>query len=88
MKERLARLEAVVAKKDAGNTELSSVVKEFQSELDKALDELKLVREKASKEIEQLKAEKTKIQAENAKLQYQVIHLIRAVREADAKLGS
>ncbi|KAA8518120.1 hypothetical protein F0562_015594 [Nyssa sinensis] len=76
--DRLARLEAALAsKKDAGNEELLKMVSELQSKLEGAQAE----REKALKEVQ-------KISVENAKLQYRITHLVRALEEADCKLAS
>ncbi|MQL76683.1 hypothetical protein Taro_009079 [Colocasia esculenta] len=82
--ERLARLEAVLANKSDdcnSSEELSAVVKDFQSKLEMAQHELTAEREKASKEIQRLTAE-------NAKLQYRMVHLVRALKDADSKLGA
>ncbi|XP_008796176.1 uncharacterized protein LOC103711707 [Phoenix dactylifera] len=80
--DRLAKLEALLAKKgdsDNENKEISSVIKDFQAKLETAQAELMSEREKASKEIQ-------KLAAENLKLQYRITHLVRALKEADAKL--
>ncbi|KAG1371179.1 hypothetical protein COCNU_16G002730 [Cocos nucifera] len=82
--DRLAKLEALLAKKgdsDNENKEISSVVKDFQSKIETAQAELKSEREKASKEIQ-------KLAAENLKLQYRITHLVRALKEADSKLAN
>ncbi|XP_077218591.1 threonine-tRNA ligase 2 [Tasmannia lanceolata] len=82
--ERLRRIEAAFANKEGGpnvvNEELSSVVKELQTKLENAKAEQIAEQEKASKELQ-------KLAAENAKLQYQIIHLVRALKESDNKLG-
>ncbi|PON88382.1 threonine-tRNA ligase [Trema orientale] len=71
--ERLARLEAALAsKKDAGNEEHMKIISELQSKLESVNAELVSEREKARK-----------LDAENAKLQYRIKHLVRAVEEAD-----
>ncbi|KAM7500129.1 hypothetical protein LguiA_024543 [Lonicera macranthoides] len=80
--DRLARLEATLSStKDSGNGEPSKKVAELQSQLEDAKAELALEREKSLKEAQQLAAE-------NAKLQYRIIHLVRALKEADSKLAS
>uniref|UniRef100_A0A5B6YJI1 Uncharacterized protein n=1 Tax=Davidia involucrata TaxID=16924 RepID=A0A5B6YJI1_DAVIN len=76
--DRLARLEAALAsKKDAENEELLKMVSDLQSKLEDA----KAEREKALKDVKNLATE-------NAKLQYRITHLVRAVEEADCKLTS
>ncbi|PON44290.1 threonine-tRNA ligase [Parasponia andersonii] len=71
--ERLARLEAALAsKKDAGNEEHLKIISELQSKLEIVNAELVSEREKARK-----------LDAENAKLQYRIKHLVRTVEEAD-----
>ncbi|XP_074586315.1 uncharacterized protein LOC141842002 [Curcuma longa] len=82
--DRLAKLEALLAKKgeaDGGcaNTEISAIICDFQSKLEAAQAELTSERDKAAKEIQ-------KLTAENRKLQYRIAHLVRAVKDADAKL--
>uniref|UniRef100_A0A2P2JCR3 Uncharacterized protein n=1 Tax=Rhizophora mucronata TaxID=61149 RepID=A0A2P2JCR3_RHIMU len=73
---RLSRLEvALGSKKDVGKEELLNTISELQSKLEATNAEL------AS---EQVKAER--LAMENAKLQYRVIHLVRAIREGEAKL--
>ncbi|XP_010938671.1 uncharacterized protein [Elaeis guineensis] len=82
--DRLAKLEALLAKKgdsDNENKEISSIVKDFQSKLETAQAELKSEQEKASKEIQ-------KLATENIKLQYRITHLVRALKEADSKLAN
>ncbi|XP_047333252.1 myosin-9 [Impatiens glandulifera] len=70
-KDRLERLEALLVKKEDENLELKKLVKELESKLE-------AVQEKAGKEAE-------KLQVENAKLKYRIVHLIRALEEADVK---
>ncbi|CAL5351894.1 unnamed protein product [Camellia sinensis] len=80
--DRLARLEAAIStKKDAGNEDLLKMVTELQSKLESVKAEQVAEKEKAIEEIE-------KLRAENAKLKYQISHLIRALKEADSKLAS
>ncbi|GMP86700.1 hypothetical protein CsSME_00039385 [Camellia sinensis var. sinensis] len=80
--DRLARLEAAIStKKDAGNEDLLKMVTELQSKLESVKAEQVAEKEKAIEEIE-------KLHAENAKLKYQISHLIRALKEADSKLAS
>ncbi|KAF7804060.1 uncharacterized protein G2W53_043171 [Senna tora] len=74
--ERLSRLEAALSsKKSAGNEEHLKVIDDLQSKLEKANGELVSEKEKAQK-----------LAAENEKLQYRIIHLLRAIKEADLKL--
>ncbi|XP_062166266.1 uncharacterized protein LOC133872707 [Alnus glutinosa] len=76
--ERLSRLEAVLeSKKNAGNEDHLRLISELQSQLEEASAELVSEREKAQKLAE-----------ENAKLQYRIIHIVRAAKEADLKLES
>ncbi|KAK4412922.1 hypothetical protein Salat_2939400 [Sesamum alatum] len=80
--DRLARLEATLAgKKESGNEELLKLVNELESKLETAKAEQVAEREKAMKEVQYLTAE-------NAKLQYRIIHLVRALKEADSKLAA
>ncbi|CDP14163.1 unnamed protein product [Coffea canephora] len=79
---RLERLEAAIASdRNAGNDELLNKVRELQSKLENVKAEQALEREKAQKELKQLNAE-------NAKLQYRITHLVRAVKDADCMLQS
>ncbi|XP_054804014.1 uncharacterized protein LOC129307157 [Prosopis cineraria] len=74
--ERLARLESALAsKQDAGNEEHFKKIDDLQSKLGKANAELVAKEEKAQK-----------LAAENEKLQYRIIHLSRALKEANVKL--
>ncbi|KAL5546379.1 hypothetical protein UlMin_006066 [Ulmus minor] len=74
--DRLSKLEAaLVSKQDAGNDEHLKIITELQSKL-----------EDAQKELVSERAKAQKFSAENAKLQYRVIHLVQAVKEADHKL--
>ncbi|KAJ8747240.1 hypothetical protein K2173_024116 [Erythroxylum novogranatense] len=76
--DRLSRLEvALSSKKDSGNEELLKTVSELQSKLEGANTLLALKQEKIDKLV-----------AENTKLNYRIIHLLRAIREADAKFES
>lgn len=76
--DRLARLEAAFADKiESGNEELLKKVGEVQLDLEDA----KAEREKALKQVQQLSAD-------NAKLQYRITHLVRALHEADSRLAS
>ncbi|XP_043724257.1 uncharacterized protein LOC122671214 isoform X1 [Telopea speciosissima] len=81
---RLSRLEALLASKNVGNPaaaneDLSKIVSELQKKLDDAKAAIVLERERASQEIR-------KLAAENAKLQYRITHLVRALTEANCKL--
>ncbi|KAG4996874.1 hypothetical protein AAZX31_10G102700 [Glycine max] len=74
--ERLSRLEAALnSKKGTGNEENLKVINDLQSKLEVANVELISEKEKAQMLV-----------AENAKLQYRIIHLLRALKEADLKL--
>ncbi|XP_041028611.1 uncharacterized protein LOC121268415 [Juglans microcarpa x Juglans regia] len=74
--ERLSRLEAALAtKKDSENEDHLKLISELQSRLEEAGAELVAEREKAHK-----------LAVENAKLEYRIIHLARAAKEADLKL--
>ncbi|GMY19009.1 hypothetical protein FCV25MIE_14248 [Fagus crenata] len=74
--ERLARLEAALAsKKGADNEDNLKLISELQSKLEESSAELVAEREKAQK-----------LAVENAKLQYRIIHLVRAAKETDLKL--
>ncbi|KAL7097847.1 hypothetical protein ACP275_10G169100 [Erythranthe tilingii] len=76
--ERLAKLEASLSKnEESGNEEQSKLISELRLELENAKAEQISEREKAIKEVKELTAE-------NGKLKYRIIHLVRAVREADA----
>ncbi|KAL9155115.1 hypothetical protein ABFS82_10G161100 [Erythranthe guttata] len=72
--ERLAKLEASLSK---NKEEQSKLISELRLELENAKAEQISEREKAIKEVKELTAE-------NGKLKYRIIHLVRAVREADA----
>uniref|UniRef100_A0A2N9F4F5 Uncharacterized protein n=1 Tax=Fagus sylvatica TaxID=28930 RepID=A0A2N9F4F5_FAGSY len=71
--ERLARLEAALASAD--NEDNLKLISELQSKLEESSAELVAEREKAQK-----------LAVENAKLQYRIIHLVRAAKETDLKL--
>ncbi|KAK7345022.1 hypothetical protein VNO77_15378 [Canavalia gladiata] len=74
--ERLSKLEATFnSKKDAGNEEQLKVITDLQLKLKDANAELISEKEKA-----QILA------AENEKLQYRIIHLLRSLKDADLKL--
>ncbi|XP_022153876.1 uncharacterized protein LOC111021288 [Momordica charantia] len=74
--DRLSRLEAtLLSKKDTWDEEHLKTIAELQSKLDSANEALIAERKKA--EI---------VAAENAKLQYRIIHLVRTAREAHQKL--
>ncbi|KAL6523257.1 hypothetical protein OROGR_016860 [Orobanche gracilis] len=80
--DRLARLEASLTRnKETGNDEQLKLVSELKSELEDVKAEQVAEREKATKEVEHLATE-------NAKLQYRIIHLVRALKEADGKLAA
>lgn len=86
------------------NTQLLSSLVELRGKLEKAREEHVAEREQLKKEAErhafeklreehaaekeQLQKELERLVVENAKLQYRVIHLVRAVKEDDKKLGS
>ncbi|KAF8395796.1 hypothetical protein HHK36_019750 [Tetracentron sinense] len=72
-------IKLVLLQKNAANEELSKNVNEIQSKLEQAKAEQTSEREKALKEVQ-------KLAAENAKLQYRISHLVRALKEADCKL--
>ncbi|CAL5207658.1 unnamed protein product [Lathyrus oleraceus] len=74
--ERLSRLEAAINnKKDTGNEEQLKMVNDLQSKLEAANAELLLQRREAQV-----------LAAENEKLQYRIIHLLRSLKNADLKL--
>lgn len=78
----MARIEAVIATKtNSGNEELIKTVDELRSELKEVKAEQVAEREKAQKELQQLAAE-------NAKLQYRIGHLVRALKETDCNSTS
>ncbi|KAI4363984.1 hypothetical protein MLD38_020131 [Melastoma candidum] len=75
--DRLSRLEAALTKeKDAGNEELFKRISQLESELEQVKSELVTEREKARK-----------FEAENAKNQYRIVHLVRALNDVDIKAG-
>ncbi|OIT05388.1 PREDICTED: uncharacterized protein LOC109242678 [Nicotiana attenuata] len=79
--ERLARLEISVASKtDSRIEELERTVAELQSKLKDVTAELKAKKEKAHKKVEELTSD-------NAKLKYQIKHLVRNLEEALSKLA-
>ncbi|KAK7267330.1 hypothetical protein RIF29_19999 [Crotalaria pallida] len=74
--DRLSRLEAaLISKIDNGNEEHLKVINDLQSKLKDANSELISEKEKAKK-----------LAAENEKLQYRIIHLLRSLKGADLKL--
>ncbi|KAL1549922.1 hypothetical protein AAHA92_17946 [Salvia divinorum] len=78
--DRLARLEASLAKnKGSGNDEQLKLVGDLQSQLESAKALQLAEREKGTKELQRLTAE-------NAKLEYRIIHLVRALKETGSKL--
>ncbi|KAL6498462.1 hypothetical protein OROHE_026559 [Orobanche hederae] len=80
--DRLTRLEASLTRnKETGNDEQLKLVSELKSELEDVKAKQVAEREKAMKEVEHLAME-------NAKLQYRIIHLVRALKEADGKLAA
>ncbi|VFQ71733.1 unnamed protein product [Cuscuta campestris] len=81
--DRLARLEASIVSKNSSrnNEELAKLVLELQLKLDEAKTELFKEKEKSLKEAQNLAAE-------NEKLQNRIIHLVRALKEADCKIAS
>ncbi|GLJ39877.1 hypothetical protein SUGI_0815530 [Cryptomeria japonica] len=82
--ERLAKLEAELGRNKGnsvmGQEELLTSITELQSKLEKARLEQISEKEKALKERE-------KLEIENAKLKYQIAHLLRSLKEADEKLA-
>ncbi|KAH6818752.1 hypothetical protein C2S51_002355 [Perilla frutescens var. frutescens] len=79
---RLARLEASLSRnKESGNDEQLKLAGEIQSQLENVKAEQLAEREKAVNEIR-------KLTAENAKLEYRIIHLLRALKEADSRLAA
>ncbi|KAL1362878.1 hypothetical protein HN51_011081 [Arachis hypogaea] len=73
---RLQRLEASLnARKDAGNEEHLKTINDLQSKLEVSNADLISEKEKAQK-----------LAAENEKLQYRIIHLLRALKDNDQKL--
>ncbi|CAA0812776.1 Unknown protein [Striga hermonthica] len=80
--DRLGKLEDLLSRnKEYGNEEQNKLVSELQSELENVKAEKVAEREKAMKEVQHLTTE-------NAKLQYRIIHLVRALKEADSKLAA
>lgn len=78
----MARLEATLAsKQDSGYQDLLKKFNELQLTLEDARTLQDSEREKVLKEVQQLASE-------NAKLQYRIIHLVRALEEADSKTTS
>ncbi|KAF6152916.1 hypothetical protein GIB67_039623 [Kingdonia uniflora] len=80
-KERLSRLEAacLASNKDAGNDDFSKIVTELQSKLEDTKAEQLSELQKVSVDIQ-------KLSLENAKLQYRITHLVRALKERDCNL--
>ncbi|KZV38322.1 alpha carbonic anhydrase 4-like [Dorcoceras hygrometricum] len=79
-KERLAKLEANLSgNKDSGEKELLKLVDELQSKLEDMKHEHVVDKKEVMQEVMQLRAE-------NEKLQYRIIHLVRALKDADSKL--
>ncbi|KAF5747969.1 hypothetical protein HS088_TW05G00700 [Tripterygium wilfordii] len=73
---RLSRLEASPSsKKDAGNEEYLKTISELQAKLESANAELVSERGKTKQ-----------LSVENSKLQYRIIHLVRAINDADKEL--
>ncbi|KAK1386601.1 Threonine-tRNA ligase [Heracleum sosnowskyi] len=80
--DRLARLEAALAtKQDSGYQDLLKKFDELKLNLEDARTLQDSEREKVLKEVQQLASE-------NAKLQYRIIHLVRALEEANSKTTS
>lgn len=74
--ERLSRLEAAInSRKDTESGEQLKVVNDLQSKLEVANAEL--ISEKQKAQV---------LAAENEKLQYRIIHLLRSLKNADQKL--
>ncbi|KAI3896257.1 hypothetical protein MKX03_032755 [Papaver bracteatum] len=75
--ERLSKLEASLAttKKDSGDYESEKLVSQLRAELEEAKSEQMTAQEKI-KDLEK----------QNAKLEYRIIHLIRAVRVSDEEV--
>ncbi|KAI5682820.1 hypothetical protein M9H77_04048 [Catharanthus roseus] len=66
---------------NSGNKELMKMVDELQSKLE-------AIKAERAAETEQVQKELQMLNAENAKLQYRITHLVRALKEADCKLMS
>ncbi|KAL1330459.1 hypothetical protein AAHE18_12G111100 [Arachis hypogaea] len=80
---RLQRLEASLnARKDAGNEEHLKTINDLQSKLEVSNAELISEKEKVILVL----AYAQKLAAENEKLQYRIIHLLRALKDNDQKL--
>ncbi|KAL1821032.1 hypothetical protein DCAR_0417406 [Daucus carota subsp. sativus] len=80
--DRLARLEAAIAsKQDSGYQDLLKKFNELQLKLEDARTSQDSEKEKALKEVQQLASE-------NARLQYRILHLLRALEEAESKTTS
>ncbi|CAG7902877.1 unnamed protein product [Brassica rapa] len=75
--ERLARLEAALAstKTDVPDAELVEKITQMQSKL-----------EEANKTVKQEKDKVEKLTSENEKQRYRILHLVRALEDADEKL--
>ncbi|CAN7085279.1 unnamed protein product [Brassica oleracea var. botrytis] len=75
--ERLARLEAALAstKTDVPDAELVEKITQMQSKL-----------EEADKTVKQEKDKVEKLTSENEKQRYRILHLVRALEDADEKL--
>ncbi|XP_073277534.1 uncharacterized protein [Primulina huaijiensis] len=79
--ERLARLEAALAgNKDSGDTELLKSVDELQPKPEDSKPEHVVEKQETMQVVMQLRAE-------NEKLRYRIIHLVRALKDADSKLA-
>lgn len=75
--ERLARLEAALAstKTDVPNAEIVEKITQMQCKL-----------EEANKTVKQEKDKVEKLTSENEKQRYRILHLVRALEDADEKL--
>ncbi|XP_051138883.1 uncharacterized protein LOC127256755 isoform X2 [Andrographis paniculata] len=78
--DRLARLEASLSRnKDSGNEKQQKLIGELQSKLENTKAEQVVEREKMKKAMMEVQ----RLTSENAKLQYRILHLARALKEAD-----
>ncbi|KFK34967.1 hypothetical protein AALP_AA5G217100 [Arabis alpina] len=82
--ERLAKLEAALAstKIDSTDTTLVEETSEIKSKLEEANETVKQEQNK----VEELTIEKEKLTIENEKQRYRILHLVRALKDADEKL--
>ncbi|XP_073157552.1 uncharacterized protein [Henckelia pumila] len=77
--ERLARLEAALSgNKDSGDKELLKLGDELQSKAEDPKPEHVVEKQETMQEVMQLRVE-------NEKLKYRIIHLVRALQDAESK---